>query len=230
MNLRLLVTVVVVAVVVAVDGRPSSCDEVARIEWKPKDDQDALKPGDKGSVVAVFRSLQRDSQRRHCPVIVTGPWLATTAPVRQWTMPRLEKRCHANATVDVGNMGRVFTYFDANTAFGDRFKVQPGATDGRIGGYDPVELTAKDFLALVAGPKRRGQHSSHISPSPSLQLPPRSVRFGGKLERSPCPRLKRDAAAYVSPEEGFPSVSLWLGSAGVTSTAHFDMFDNLFCT
>ena len=52
----------------------------------------------------------------------------------------------------------------------------------------------------------------------------RFVRYGGKATASPCPQLAVDAAL----DYGVDS-SLWLGSAGVISSAHFDLFDNLFC-
>jgi len=52
----------------------------------------------------------------------------------------------------------------------------------------------------------------------------RFVRYGGKATASPCPQLAVDAAL----DYGVDS-SLWLGSAGVISSAHVDLFDNLFC-
>lgn len=52
----------------------------------------------------------------------------------------------------------------------------------------------------------------------------RFVRYGGKASAAPCPHLARDAA----PDYG-EDPSLWLGSAGVISSAHFDLFDNFFC-
>jgi hypothetical protein len=50
------------------------------------------------------------------------------------------------------------------------------------------------------------------------------VRYGGQAHASPCPRLALDAARDYG-----VGASLWLGSAGVASSAHFDLFDNLFC-
>jgi hypothetical protein len=50
------------------------------------------------------------------------------------------------------------------------------------------------------------------------------VRYGGQAHASPCPRLAHDAARDYG-----VGASLWLGSAGVASSAHFDLFDNLFC-
>jgi len=84
----------------------------------------------------------------------------------------------------------------------------------------------------------------------------RYLRFGGKVGYSPCPHLSTDAGDYDrdawlkslpshrggggssrSGGDGQPKApsskgsgpSLWLGSRGVVSSAHFDFFDNLFC-
>ena len=192
-------------------------NDLRRLNSKSLSVTNRFQPGNAGSVAAIFRFLQQ-SELGNCPTIVYGPHINDTAPVQRWRQTEhFESRCTATVGVDVlrsgGGDDGIFTYFDSNTQFSNMF--DEGSDNAAIRTHKRIKLTAKEFLEAVF---TRSWNGSSVM-----------VRFGGRIERSPCPRLQRDTAAYVSPEFNNVATSLWISSSGATSSAHFDLFDNLHC-
>jgi hypothetical protein len=162
-------------------------------------------------------------------------------PVRKWSsLAYLKGKCQVDYVgVDIGN-DPVFTYFDENTAYGNKESIKPLTYATKMSSSEYLDmLTRGPFVGPFqddnSNTSSGGGDSSKVSSSLSF------VRYGGKVKKSPCPRLARDMDAFLIQEakknhvndgdgdgDDFSEASLFMGSIGVASSFHFDLFDNLY--
>lgn len=151
----------------------------------------------------------------------------------------MKGKCQSTSvSVDIQQDSPIFTYFDENTAYGKDDNIKPLSYS--------QDISSSTFLSMLSdGPYSTmtknannelvsSQLVDSIMSSESSSSSLTFVRYGGKIKKSPCSRLARDIDAYVSLKKdknhGEEQVenSLFIGSIGVASSFHFDLFDNIY--
>ena len=168
------------------------------------------------------RFEKSDFEGQNCPVVVTGGMLESTVPVTKWSLSTIAKAIGSGRSVSWDESSSPFiTYFDNQTHFAKRVPSR---------GHHKSTGSVRKFMKAVErrGKRTRGSSGDSDRAGGDEQEKEESfVRYGGSL-RKWAPEIWPDVAEYVRPGQG-SRISLWIGSAGVVSTAHFDLFDNLYC-
>lgn len=185
---------------------------------------------EKGDVSSHLQGLR-------CPVILLGAleYTGVSQVTDRWIVQRWRHMRQAvessEVVFDAHPQSPTLTYWDNNTALAATVRQRGVASQG----YTKIRSTGGVFLDEVVAPSGRGALGW--------------VRFGSNLQRF-SPKLCRElrvprclAAAHIRPSLGAhgggllsplsvasasetTDVLLWIAAAGVTSTAHYDRWDN----
>ena len=219
--------------------------KAARVRWDPKTS------GAPQTIAELADRFEKaDFEGQNCPVVVTGGILESTVPVTKWSLSTIAKAIGSGRSVSWDESSSPFiTYFDNQTYFAKRVPnlghrkstgsvrkfVKAVERRGRTSGSD--KSARRGSSSSGSSGSSSGSSSSSVSSGSDTtsngaggveQKKEESfARYGGSLQTW-APEIWPDVAEYVRPGQG-SRISLWIGSKGVVSTAHFDLFDNLYC-